>query len=166
MSTSTERGFSLVELAIVLVVAGIVMSFGLPAFSRYKDDLRLRQARQQLTEDIRTARQLAVTRRCPVYMRFGTPPTTTNIRTYAVLIDRNISGTFTTGERAWTRTLPTGTTLTSVSLGSVDTLGFDISGILIQPASGVTPGGTLVFRNARNRYDTLAVSTAGIVYRP
>ena len=161
-----ERGFSLVELAIVMVVAGIMMSFGLPAFSRYRDDLRLKQVRRQLTDDIGMARQLAVTRRCPVYLKFGTPPTTTDIRTYEIHIDTNANGVVNTGEHRMFRRVPTGTTITTVSLGAVDTLAFDISGILIQPSSMVTPGGTVVFRNARNLSDTLAISTAGIVYRP
>jgi len=163
---STERGFSLIELAVVLMVAGTIMAFGVPAFSRYRDDMRLRQARNQLTEDIRLARQLAVTRRAPVYIRFGTPPTTTDITSYQIHIDANANGVYNAGERQFLRTMPSGTRLTSVSLGSVDTLGFDISGILLTPASLATPGGTLVFRNARARLDTLSISTAGIVFRP
>ena len=39
---------------------------------------------------------------------------------------------------------------------------FDISGIL-WPG---TAGGTLVFKNQKDRRDTLMVSTAGIAYRP
>ena len=37
-------GFTLIELAIALVIAGIVLATGLPAFTRYRDSLLLRQA--------------------------------------------------------------------------------------------------------------------------
>ena len=156
-----SRGFTLIELMIVLVVAGIVLTIGLPAFSNYRNDLRLRQARQQLLEDVRMARQDAVTRRAPVFIRFGTSSATTGLTSYQVHIDSNGNGVYDTGERRWLRNLPASTSL-SATLAPQDTLGFDISGILL-PGTG---GGTLILLNAKNRRDTLLVSTAGIVYKP
>ena len=163
---SQQRGFTLIETMIVVVIIGIVLAVGMPAFGGYRNDMKLRQARAQLNEDLRLARQIAVTRRAPVYIRFGTPPTTTDITTYKIHIDTNANGVLDTGERAWIRTLPSSTKLSAVGLTPTDTLAFDISGVLIQPSGGGTPGGTLIFKNAKPRYDTLAVSTAGIIYRP
>jgi len=60
---SQPRGFTLIETMIVVVIVGIVLAIGLPAFSGYRNDMKLRQARAMLDEDLRMARQIAVTRR-------------------------------------------------------------------------------------------------------
>lgn len=157
-----SEGFTIMELMIVLTVAGLVLGFGLPAFSSYRTTLALGSARQQLMDDIRGARQFAVTRRAPVIVIFGTPPTTTNITNYQIHVDRNANGTVDAGERLILRKMPKSTSLASVALAPTDSLVFDISGILWPGTSG----GTLIFKNERDRRDTLVVSTAGIAYRP
>ncbi len=160
---SRSRGFSLIELMIALVIAGIILSIGMPAFGNYRNSMMLKQVNGQLVQDIRRARQLAVTRRAPVVMRFGTPPTTTNITTYQIHVDTNGDNIVQGGEAVTFRTLPKGTKLNNVSMGAqVDSITFDISGTLKLG----TLGGTLVFCNQRNKRDTLAVSSAGICYRP
>lgn len=156
-------GFSLVELMIVLVVAGIVLGMGLPAFASYRNSLALKQVGTNLLEDLRGARQYAVSRRSPVYVIFGNPPVTTNITSYQIYVDRNANGALDSNERLYKRTLPKSTQLLSVSLApQPDTLVFDISGILM-PGSN---GGTLVYANQRGMRDSLQVSAAGIAYRP
>lgn len=156
-------GFSLVELMIVLVVAGIIFAIGLPAFSSYQNSLALNQVRTFLLEDLRGARQYAVSRRSPVFVIFGNPPATTNITSYQIFVDKNANGVLDNNERLYRRVLPKNTNLVSVSLSpQPDTLVYDISGIL-WPG---TNGGTLVFANQRGRQDTLQVSAAGIAYRP
>lgn len=158
-----SNGFSLMELMIVLVIAGILFAIGLPAFSSYRNSLALRQVRTNLLEDLRTARQYAVSRRSPVFVIFGNPPTTTNITSYQIYVDKNANGVLDANERLYKRALPSTTKLLSVSVTpQPDTLVFDISGIL-WPGSN---GGTLVFANQRGRSDTLQVSAAGIAYRP
>jgi len=148
---------------IVLVVAGIVFGMGLPAFSSYRSSLALKQAGTNLLEDLRQARQYAVSRRSPVYVIFGNPPVTTNITSYQIYVDRNSNGTLDGNERLYKRTLPRSTQLLSVALApQPDTLIFDISGILM-PGSN---GGTLVYANQRGQRDSLQVSAAGIAYRP
>jgi prepilin-type N-terminal cleavage/methylation domain-containing protein len=156
------RGFSLMELMIVLVVAGIVIAIGLPAFSGFRNTLALKQARALLLTDIRDARQMAITRRAPVYIRYGTPPSTSDILTYKIHIDSNANGIVDNGERYISRTMPKNTVILATGLAPVDSLCFDISGILL-PGNG---GGTLIFANSRGKRDTLAVSLAGIAYRP
>lgn len=159
----SSRGFTLIELMIALVIVGIVLSTGMPAFGRFRNSMVLRQANAQLLQDVRRARQLAVTRRAPVVMKFGTPPTTTNITTYEIHVDTNADNVAQTGEVRTLRRLPRGTKLDAVSmLSQVDSLTFDISGTLKLG----TQGGTLVFSNQVGRRDTLVVSAAGICYRP
>lgn len=153
-------GFTLMELLIVLTVAGLVLAIGMPAFSSYRNSLALRQARQQLVTDLRGARQYAITRRAPVIVKFRLAPDST--RSYQIHVDSNANGVVNAGERLIRRSLPSRSTFASVSLTPADSLIYDISGILWPGTSG----GTLVFRNQRDRRDTLAVSAAGIAYRP
>ena len=158
----TITGFTLVELMITLVIAGFVLLIGMPSFAKYRSSLLLRQANAQLMQDVRRARQLAVTRRAPVFIRFGAPPITANITSYLIHVDTNGDGIAQSTELRLNRSLPTGTKLDAVSLAPTDSLAFDISGIL-RPG---TQGGMLAFSNNRNRRDTLIVSAAGICYRP
>lgn len=156
------KGFTLIETMIVVTVAGIILAIGMPAFSRYRSTLALEQAKAQLLRDVRDARQRAVTRRIPVYMRFGTPPTTTGITTYRIHVDTNGNRLVDNGESVADRRLPRSTSLSLVSLSPVDTLNFDISGILWPGHLG----GSLVVSNSRGQRDTMFVSSAGIVYEP
>lgn len=159
---SRSRGFSLIELLIALVIAGIVLLISMPGFQRYRSTMALQQARAQLMEDVRGARQLAVTRRSNVVVRFGTPPTTTNITSYTIFLDTNGNGALDAGESGRVVRMPRTTRLSNVALSPTDLLEFDISGILLPGTSG----GTLSFVNDLNRADTLMVSAAGIAYRP
>ncbi|MEQ1832638.1 MAG: type II secretion system protein [Candidatus Eisenbacteria bacterium] len=160
---SGSRGFTLIELMIALVIAGVVLSVGMPAFGRLRDTLVLRQAGTQLLQDVRRARQLAVTRRAPVVIKFGTPPSTTDITTYEIHVDTNADNVAQTSETRTLRQLPRGTQLDRVTMISqVDTLTFDISGTLKLG----TQGGTLVYSNPAGQRDSLVVSAAGICYHP
>jgi prepilin-type N-terminal cleavage/methylation domain-containing protein len=157
-----SRGFSLIELMMVVVVIGLVLTAGMPAFGTFRDGMVLVQARNQVTQDLRMARQVAVTRHCPVVVTFGDGSTTTNVGNYTVLYDTNGDGAAATGERYFNRTMPNRTRLSNVSLTPTNKLTFDMSGVLA-PGTG---GGQLVFANARGRVDTLLVSATGVVYRP
>ena len=157
-----SRGFSLIELMMVVVVIGLVLTAGIPAFGTFRDGMVLVQARNQVTQDLRMARQVAVTRHCPVVVTFGDGSTTTNVGNYSVLYDTNGDGAVATGERYFNRTMPNRTLLSSVSLTPTNKLTFDMSGVLA-PGTG---GGRLVFANSRGRVDTLLVSATGVVYRP
>jgi prepilin-type N-terminal cleavage/methylation domain-containing protein len=159
---SGTRGFSLIELMIALVIAGIALAIAMPGFGRFRASLSLKQANSQVLQDVRRARQLAVTRRAPVVMTFGTPPSISNITSYTILVDTNDDGVRQSSEMITVRNLPTGTRLSAVSLTPVDQLLFDVSGVL-QPG---TLGGRLVLANRLNRRDTLMVSAAGVCFQP
>lgn len=63
-------GFSLLELTIVLTMAGLVMGFAGMAFSRYAHRSSAKRAAQVFARDLTMARSAAVRSRAPVVLRF------------------------------------------------------------------------------------------------
>ena len=157
-----QRGFSLIELMMVVIVVGIVLVAGLPAYGTFRDGMVIIQARNQLTQDLRLSRQAAVTRHCPVVITFGDGAGTENVGNYSVLYDTNGDSSPSTGERYFNRTMPSRTKVSKVSLSPTDKVIFDPSGVL-SPGTG---GGSLILCSPKGRADTLLVSVAGLVYRP
>jgi prepilin-type N-terminal cleavage/methylation domain-containing protein len=162
---SEKRGFSLVELLFTLAIVGIVLAITMPGFMRFRNSMSLKQANAQVLQDVRRARQLAITRRAAVVVRFGTPPSISNITSYTIHVDKNSNNNVEPNEIVTVRNLPTGTRLSAVSLTPVDSLRFDPSGLLLQTAAG-SPGGRIVIANRLNRRDTLLVSSTGVCYQP
>lgn len=60
------RGFTLIELLVALVVLGILLSIGMPAFGKIIDQQRMDSALSALTGSLNMARQEAVRRNRPV----------------------------------------------------------------------------------------------------
>jgi prepilin-type N-terminal cleavage/methylation domain-containing protein len=162
---SATRGFSLIELMCALVVAGIVLAIATPGYGKYRETMALKQANAQVLQDVRRARQLAITRHAPVVVRFGAPPSVTNVTSYTIHVDTNGDNLVQNSEAVTFRKLPTGTRLTTVSLTPIDSLRFDSGGLLVQTAAG-SPGGSIVLSNRLNRRDTLLVSAVGVCYQP
>lgn len=157
-----HSGFTLVEMMVAVVVAGVLMAAALPSFVHFSRALTQKQARDQVEGSLRLARQQAVTAHRPIVVAFGDGYTTTGITTYSVHTDTNGDRLKQLGEPWKTFTLPKGTQLTSVSLQPVDSLVFDSSGSL---APSVT-GGSVVVGGQNGDLDTLLVSATGMVYRP
>lgn len=155
------RGFTLVETMIAVVIAGIILAIGTPAFIGFQRSLAKTQARDRVVQDIRYARQLAVTRHRQVVVTFGTSAATTNITSYTTLVDINGNGAADAGERMVRRTLPRGTQLLQVNLTPTNKLIFDPSGALYPGTSG----GSLVSGNGRGIPDTMYISGVGMVYQ-
>lgn len=159
---SRESGFSLIELLIALVVVGIVLAVALPGFGQYQNAMALKRVNAQILQDVRMARQLAVTRHAPVVMVFGRPPSPANATTYTIHVDTNGDNVVQASELVSFKRLPTGTRIQHVNLTPTDSLCFDFSGVL-RPG---TLGGSLILMNSAGTRDTLAISTAGVCYRP
>ena len=159
---SGTRGFSLIELMYALIIAGIFLAITMPGFSKFRASQQLKQANAQVLQDVRRARQLSITRRAPVIVRFGTPPSISNITSYTIHVDTNGDGVRQASEMLTVRNLPNGTRLSAVTLTPTDSLKFDVSGLLF---AGTT-GGRITLANSLNRRDTLMVSAAGVCYQP
>jgi len=61
MASRDQRGFSLIELAVVVTIAGLVLAFVTPSVNRYLLNARLRDAASEFTGEMRLSRQKAVT---------------------------------------------------------------------------------------------------------
>ena len=57
-----ERGYSLIELSVVLVLLGLVVAVGMPAMQDWLDRYRVRTATQSLAADMQLQRMRAVSR--------------------------------------------------------------------------------------------------------
>lgn len=57
-----RRGFSIVELLVVLIVSGVVMRMALPRFAAMRDRMSLRSAKQQMAAYLVTTRAAAIRR--------------------------------------------------------------------------------------------------------
>ncbi|NLG83228.1 MAG: prepilin-type N-terminal cleavage/methylation domain-containing protein [Firmicutes bacterium] len=66
-----RAGFTLFEMAAVLLLLGLLAAIGLPAFFRGPDGLAWRMACDQLQRDLKTARATAVAHRRPTVVQFA-----------------------------------------------------------------------------------------------
>ena len=61
-----RRGFSLLELTVVVTIAGIILALALPRLAHMRDSASIRSAVGELAELFSAARQEAIARRAPV----------------------------------------------------------------------------------------------------
>ena len=72
--SSPHRGFSLIELMIVVVILGIGMSFGLPAYNVSTQNAKTRAVGDAIVSGIQDARTEAVRRNTPVFFALNPEP--------------------------------------------------------------------------------------------
>ncbi len=60
MDRSSSRGFSLIELGVVIIVMGLVLAFGIPLFSRYSSTQQLKGAAENIAAQMRLLRETAI----------------------------------------------------------------------------------------------------------
>lgn len=154
-----ERGFNMIEMMIVMAIIGISLVVATPAFNKFKYTLAQNRGCQQIIDDLRGSRQVAVTRRVPVVVAFGNGKTTAATG-YSMHWDTNGDAKVSTGERVVYRKLPKDVTCSKLELVPGDSVYFGISGLL---KSGT--GGGFVVVKTLNQLDTLQMSVAGMVYR-
>ncbi len=66
LSTSRQRGFTVIELMVGIVVLGLLLALGGPSFSQWLQNIRLRNMSEAVLNGIQLARAEAVRRNAPV----------------------------------------------------------------------------------------------------
>lgn len=154
MGSARRRGFTLVEMMIVIVMMGIAASFLVPRF-RASSKTKARMAATQLTADLELARAKAMARRATVLVVFDVA---TNSYTGYLDFDRDGTITQSTAERDslnafGTRTLANGATFGRA--GQADITDFAGAGGITFPTPQVSFDG---------RGLTTPFGTRGVVY--
>jgi prepilin-type N-terminal cleavage/methylation domain-containing protein len=70
MDVHSSRGFSLIELAITLVIFGMLLAFTVPAFRGYSSSYQLKTAGENIVGQLRLAREKAIATGTTQTMRF------------------------------------------------------------------------------------------------
>ena len=70
MNRLTSRGFSLVELAVTLVVFGLVLAFSIPAFQSFNTTQQLKGATENIAGQMRMMREVSISSNTTQTMHF------------------------------------------------------------------------------------------------
>jgi prepilin-type N-terminal cleavage/methylation domain-containing protein len=129
------RGFSLMELMVVLVVFGLLLGFGVPSYHRYMDSQALLGATQNLTQTVQMQRTRA--------MSTGT----------SVSLSFNSAGwTVQSGGMATRHPFPKGVSLVSAAPATV----------VFTRDGRVSPSSVVVLGDRRGTRDTVSVLVSGL----
>ncbi|MBI4727495.1 type II secretion system protein [candidate division TA06 bacterium] len=147
-----EKGFTLIELMVVIIVMGIMMAIAIPNLTRNLPYRNLINGRDQVRIDLSAVRQRAITQDSA----YGLYSPAGSLNQYSLFLDRNKDGTFTGGEPALkTMKLPNGITFTQ---------GWNLSFL----SSGQLPGGmgavTVTLTNTKGMRDSILVMLSGAVF--
>ncbi|MCE9627006.1 MAG: GspH/FimT family pseudopilin [Candidatus Eisenbacteria bacterium] len=138
-STSTHpKGFSLIELMVVLAIFGTLMTFGIPAFQRYMQSAQLRGTSENLVQTIQLQRSRAMATGQAVNINFntGTPNAWTVLGT---------SGSV-------QRKLPRGVTYVSASPTTIQ----------LTRDGHANTSALVVFQNRTGARDTVSIQVSGM----
>jgi len=179
-----EIGFTIIEVIVVVAIIGIIASIGIPGFTRWLPNYRLRLAAQELLSSIQLAKTTAIKQNTNCTLVFSvpslSPPRYINIGgvnyEYAVFVDSDRDLEYDAGEqvirsRRWadyknevsfnTNSGTQGTDFITNDNG-LPAISFRPNGMPIAN-NGLPSGGTVYFKNTNNRTMQVNLGTAGSV---
>ncbi len=143
MPSRSEAGFSLIELAIVLLVIGLVIGISVPSIARYMNDLALRGATDQIASVLLLTRDRAIATRTSRTLQFQAGYQGTDYRV-------EVGGVMQTG---WT--LP--------KQVSYAWLSGTIASVTLTPDGRCSTSGLVILQDTQGSKDTVDVLSSGLV---
>ena len=144
---SQQKGFTLIECAVVMVVMGIVLAMSIPTFRSFQRAHLLEAGSQQVLGQIRLARQKAIGMQHDQRLTFSTATSSYSVED---LVTHQIFGPF---------QFPKEITLDRATLVEGGVTGTTLSALTDGRFSG---SGEIVLRDPKGVRDTLSVQVSGL----
>ena len=158
MRNSSQTGFTMIEMLVVMVILGILATLAIPTFSVWYPNYRLKTAAREVYATLQTARLAAVKNgNSTVY---GAVTFDTGTKTYTAFIDEDNNWAATGAERVLKQvTLPDDVDFKNITLTS-DRTRFTSRGLV--DLTGSTAG-QVELENDNGRTETIILNPAGSV---
>ena len=137
-ATHASKGFSMVELMIVITIVGMLIGFGVPGYQRYSQTQSLRGSAENLVQTVNLQRSKAMSVGQDVVLNFNTTAP--------------FGWTSTCQGRSYSYTLPNGIQYASASPAS----------LTLSRNGRVSNSGTIVFVNRLGTLDTVSIQISGM----
>lgn len=164
------RGFTLIELMVVMAILAILAAVSIPSYISWKPSYRLRQAANDLLSDFQTVRATAIKRnvQCSVSLEIDGG----DVTGYVAYVDAEGDFSFDGGEEVLLRSQFSKYGYVScvgddfLDGGGQPTLAFRFDGIPVSTSGGTDfpNGGILTLENTRGKIANLNVSIAGAIW--
>ena len=143
MNTTNHKGFSLVELMVVISIFGVIVAFAVPAFNKYSASQQLNGGTETLAGAFKLARQRAMSTGSRELIHVNTGGG----------VDWHIHSYRTSGTvLVWGKKFPPGITTYTVAVSPH-----------FQPDGRSTTSGLIVLRDLSGRRDTVSVLNSGLI---
>jgi prepilin-type N-terminal cleavage/methylation domain-containing protein len=146
-SPRNASGYTLVEVAVVLLILGLLFGFSIPTFRSYRQSQMLEAATQNLVGQLRLGRQKAISMQREQRL------------TFSVGTNRYTVRDLTTGETYGPFAFPNGVVLEQASIVVAGVTGSTITALTDGRYSG---SGEFVLRDSKGVRDTVSVQASGL----
>ena len=159
-----SKGFTLIEVIIVVAIIGIMTAISIPAISSWLPNYRLKAATRELYSDMQKIKLIAVKRNTNVGIAFATVTFPTTGGSYQAFVDDGAGGGTAgnaiqdgTEMTLFKTSLPVGCSLTTAIFSGVNT-GYNSKGLPL-----INSVGHVEMRNNKSKWYRLALSNSGYV---
>lgn len=153
MKQICQKGFSLVEVLIVIAIIGIVAAIAIPNLQRYATNSRLKSAAREIMGDIFWCRERTISENRLYRIAFNISP----VNTYTIEQCNNGGSSCTTGYSVIQTKSPTtfdnDIRITGAAFGNNSIINFQ--------TRGTTEAGNIVLTNSRNSTATITTNITG-----